>query len=388
MQTTIRRAKRLCLLSTIALLPLFATAQQKGVTATEIKVGTLQDLSGPIAGPGKQTSNGMRMRVDDFNASGGAAGRKIKLFIEDSGYDPKKSVLATQKLIENEGIFAMAGVLATAPSEASFPALLESNTLSFFPLTSARSAFEPTNRLKFAFLPTYFEQMRRAVPMLVQEKKPSKVCIIYQDDDFGQEILKGTESALQGIKRELVEKTTYKRGATDFASQVVRMKAAGCDMVVLGTVVRETVGVMKEAKKNQFNPVFIGGPGAYSAAVHQLGGADVEGLYATMSVEQPYLDVGSQELRTFAAKYKVRYGDEPTVFSSYGYSVMDSFIKVVEKVGPKLTTDSFIATLEKMTIPASFLGTDTMTFSATKRLGFETVRMSQIQNGRWVVVLK
>src|SRR5207237_10620080 len=88
--------------SALALTQLPAYAQTKvtneGITATEIVIGTHQDLSGPIKGWGVPVSNGMKMAIDEINAAGGVQGRKIRMVLEDSGYDPKKAVLASQKM--------------------------------------------------------------------------------------------------------------------------------------------------------------------------------------------------------------------------------------------------------------------------------------------------
>src|ERR1700674_1616706 len=87
----------------VALTHLPASAQTKvtneGISATEIVVGTHQDLSGPIKVWGVPVSNGMKMAVEEINAAGGIQGRKLKLILEDSGYDPKRAVLASQKMI-------------------------------------------------------------------------------------------------------------------------------------------------------------------------------------------------------------------------------------------------------------------------------------------------
>lgn len=89
--------------SAIVLTTLPAAAQTKvtneGVTPTEIVIGTHQDLSGPIKGWGVPVANGMKMAAEEINAAGGINGRKLKLIVEDSAYDPKKAVLASQKLI-------------------------------------------------------------------------------------------------------------------------------------------------------------------------------------------------------------------------------------------------------------------------------------------------
>ena len=103
-------AAALALASTGAL----AQNSNQGVSKTEITLGSIQDLSGPIAGFGKQVRLGMMLRVDEVNEQGGIHGRKIVLKVEDSAYDPKKAVLAAQKLVNQDKIFAMVGHIGTA----------------------------------------------------------------------------------------------------------------------------------------------------------------------------------------------------------------------------------------------------------------------------------
>ncbi|MCB2068670.1 MAG: ABC transporter substrate-binding protein, partial [Ottowia sp.] len=319
--------------------PVFA--QSQGVSKDQITLGSIQDLSGPLAGFGKQVRSGMQLRVDEINEQGGVNGRKIVLKIEDSGYDPKRAVLAAQKLVNQDKIFAMVGHIGTAQNVATFPVLFDKNIINFFPVTAAREMYEPFNRLKYSFAATYYDQMRLAVPRLVKEKGAKKVCAIYQDDEFGLEVLRGAEAGLKAAGMEMTEKTSFKRGATDFSSQVAKMKAAGCDFVVLGTIIRETIGTIGESRKTGFNPTFLGSSASYTDLIHKLGGKAMDGLYATMTVQNPYLDEASQPIRFWATKYKTKFNEDPTVFSVYGYGLMDAFIRGAQKAGANLTTDSF-----------------------------------------------
>ena len=84
-----------------------AQTQQQGISKNEILIGTIQDLSGPLAGYGKQARNGMLLRIEEINEQGGIHGRKIKLLVEDAAYDPKKAVLSAQKLVTQDKIFIM-----------------------------------------------------------------------------------------------------------------------------------------------------------------------------------------------------------------------------------------------------------------------------------------
>ena len=363
-----------------------AQAQQQGVSKNEVVVGSIQDLSGPIAGFGKQVRLGMMLRVDEANQQGGVNGRKLRLIVEDSAYDPRKAVLAAQKLVNQDKIFIMVGHIGTAQNMAAMPVQFEKNVINFFPVTAAREMYEPFHRLKYAFAVAYYDQMRIMVPKLVKEKSAKKPCTIYQDDEFGLEVMRGGEAGLKSIGMDFAEKTTYKRGATDFSSQVAKMKASGCDLVVLGTIIRETIGTIAESRKTGFNPIFIGSSAAYTDLIHKLGGRAMDGLYAAMATQHPYLDEASQPIRFWAAKYKTKFNEDPTVFSVYGYNAIDAFIQAAGKAGANLTTDSFIKAMDTMKIPADIFGSAEGTFGPQKRLGSDASRLSQIQEGRWRVV--
>jgi branched-chain amino acid transport system substrate-binding protein len=285
-------------------------------------------------------------------------------------------------------VFAIIGHIGTAANMAAMPIQFERNVINYLPLTGARQMFDPFDRLKFAYATPYFDQMRVLVPQLAKEKGAKKVGIIYQDDEFGLEVLRGAEAGLKTLGLALVEKTSFKRGATDFSSQVAKLSAAGCDMVVLGTIIRETVGTVAESRKIGFNPVFIGSSAMYTHLIHQLGGKAVEGVYAVHTVAHPYPDEESKAVAEWASKYKAKFGEDPTVFSVYGYIAIDMFTKAVDKAGQGLTTDSFIAAMESMTFPADMFGGPEFRITKTNRLGINDARMSQIQNGRWKVISK
>ena len=140
-------------------------AQTQGISRNEILLGTIQDLSGPLAGYGKHVRSGIQLRLEEVNEQGGVHGRKLKLLVEDSGYDPKKAVLAAQKLVNQDKIFAMIGHLGTAHNNAAMPIQFEKNVINFSPTTAAREMYEPLHRLKYATLSSYYDQVRLTLPV-------------------------------------------------------------------------------------------------------------------------------------------------------------------------------------------------------------------------------
>ena len=141
-------------------------AEQQGVSKNEIVIGTIQDLSGPLAGYGKQSRNGMQLRIDELNEQGAIHGRKLKLLVEDSGYDPKKAVLAAQKLVNQDKIFIMAGHLGTAQNNAAMPLQFEKQVVNFMPLTASRDMYDEPNELKYDLLSSYYDQIAMVFPKI------------------------------------------------------------------------------------------------------------------------------------------------------------------------------------------------------------------------------
>src|ERR1700710_545878 len=132
--------------SALALTCLPAAAQTKvtdqGISANEIVIGTHQDLSGPIKVWGVPVSNGMKMEVEEVNPRGDINGGKLKMIREDNAYDPKKGVLASQKMVERDKIFAMIGSMGSAPTLAAQDILFDAGVLQLFPLTAAEFTFK------------------------------------------------------------------------------------------------------------------------------------------------------------------------------------------------------------------------------------------------------
>ncbi|WP_156374430.1 ABC transporter substrate-binding protein [Pseudorhodoferax sp. Leaf274] len=363
-------------------------AQTQGVSANEVLVGSISDLSGPVAGYGKDVRNGLQMRVAEINEKGGIHGRKLRLLVEDNAYDPKRSVLAAQKLVNQDKVFAVVGTFGTVHTLAAMQVQFPKNVFNLFPMALSRDMYEPLHKLKYAMISSYFDQVRAVVPKLYRSSNARKACVLFQDDDYGHEVVKGAEAGLQLAGTEVAERTSFKRGATDFSSQVARLKAANCDFVVMGTLIRETVGAIAEARKLDYAPTFLAASSAYTDLIPRLGGKAMDGFYAATTAQHPYLDDASEPIRVWANRYQARFKEAPTVFSVYGYTMIDLMGRALEKAGTALDTDSFARAMEGLSdVPGDIFGNPPMRFSPTQHLGSDKVRLSQLQNGRWKVVL-
>lgn len=377
---------RLAIVAVVAVLAMAtasADAAPQGVSDDEIVIGTHQDLSGPITFWGVPVRNGMMMAVADINAAGGIHGRKLKLVVEDNGYDPKKAVLATQKMLTRDKIFMMAGAMGTPTVLASMPAVLKKGLPHVFPLTAAEQMYEPFHKLKFSSATPYYFGIRAGVKYLVAQEGIERICSLHQDDEFGLNNHRGAEDQAAAMGKPLVETVTYKRGATDFSSQVAKLKAADCQLVALGTIIRETVGVMAEARKTGFDALFLAGAAGYAPEVAALGKDAVEGLYGVGQALIPYEDTASPEVRDWMRRYKAAFDADANVQAVYGYLVMELVAEGLRRAGPELTAESFAEGVEQIRDWQPMFDASPLTFTPEQHLGTKQVILSQIRDGRW-----
>src|SRR2546429_643333 len=164
-----------------------AQKETRGVSKTEIVLGMHTDLSGPAATYGVSSSNAVKMRFDELNEKGGIHGRRIKLVVEDTQYQVPRAVQAGTKLINRDHIFAMVAGLGTPMNNALFKDQLDAGVPNLFPLSAARSMFEPFHKLKFYGAATYVDQVRAGINYFATKKGKKAVCAMYQDTDFGTE---------------------------------------------------------------------------------------------------------------------------------------------------------------------------------------------------------
>ncbi|MBR1271353.1 ABC transporter substrate-binding protein [Bradyrhizobium sp. AUGA SZCCT0222] len=391
-----KSSRALCLaVSALALTHLPAYAQTKitneGISASEIVIGTHQDLSGPIKGWGVPVSNGMKMAVEEVNAAGGINGRKIKLIVEDSGYDPKKAVLASQKMVERDKIFAMVGPMGSPTVLASQDILLEAGVMQLFPLTAAEFTFKfdpakPQERLKFNNLLPYVESTRAAVKYMMEAKNFKKPCIMYQDDEYGKNVLDGFNQQLTAMKVTPASITSYKRGASDFSAQVAKMKSDSCDLVVLGAVLREPIGTMSEAKKLGWDVTFLGATPVNVLEVPALGKEAVEGLYAASGFEIPYEDTAKGKVKDWLVNYKKSFGTDANTQAIIGYNAVMTFAHYVKLAGKDLTGQKLLDALESGDKFQDIFSSPPTVFSKTNHLATTVTQVQQVKNGRWVLV--
>ena len=380
-------------LTGLAAQPALAQFKTQGVTDTEIVIGTHMDLSGPIKSWGVPASQGMKLAVEQINAAGGINGRKIKLILEDDSYDPKKAVLQTQKLIELDKAFSIVSAMGSATTLAPMPLVQGAGLTHLFPITAAEFTFKmdpakPEDRLKFNIFSPYYDTMRLGIKYVIEHNGIKKPCIVYQDDEMGKNFTDAYSDQLKDLKMPEATRVSFKRGATDFNSQVARMKADGCDLVALGSVVRESVGIVTAAKKLGWTPTFVVSSPSYVPDLHELGKDAAEGIFGVGQTEIFYPDTATGKVKEFIEAYRKMFGVDPNLQSTSGYDGAMAFAFYAGLAGKNLTTESLIAAMESGKVFEDIFGGAPVSFSKDNHLGVSAATIGQIKNGRWVTIAK
>ncbi|HUG35756.1 MAG TPA: ABC transporter substrate-binding protein [Candidatus Limnocylindrales bacterium] len=372
------------LLVALALAGAVGAQQNRGVTKGEIVLGMHTDLSGPAATYGVSSSNAVRMRFDEANAKG-IHGRKIKLIVEDTQYQVPRAVQAGNKLIARDQVFAIVAGLGTPMNNALFKDQLEAGVPNLFPLSAARSMYEPFHKLKFYGAASYVDQVRAGINYFVTKKGKKAVCAMYQDTDFGKEVLDGVQAQVDKMKIKLAETTSHKPTDQDFTAQITKLKSAGCDLVVLGTIVRDSIVPYATARKIGWTDVdFLGSAASYDLFVAGAQGGVTEGLHAMGLTDMPYRDTLSPTAQAWFDRYKERFKVDPNIGAIYGHVAADLTVLGLERGGADLTTDSFVKGLESVKGYKDIFNGPQVSFAPDKRQGASSSFLAVVKGGRWV----
>jgi branched-chain amino acid transport system substrate-binding protein len=359
---------------------------QRGVTDTEILVGTITDLSGVTAVQGVNNANAVRLAFDEVNEKGGINGRKIHYIVEDSQYQVPRAVQAMNKLLNSDGVFFTIEDGGTPMNNATFPMAIEKNVPKLLPLSAARSMYEPFNRLKFSQYSSYVDQMRAGVKYFVEQRGKKAVCAMYQDTDFGKDVLAGAQLQTEAMGMKIVATTAHKPTDTDFTAAVAKLREANCDLIAMGTIVRDSTLIIATVKKVGWNVDLLGQVASYDTAIAEAPGGVAEGFYSMSPSLYAYPDDPRPEIKAFTQKYKAKYGVDVNYLGEMGYTSAQIAIEALRHAGRDLTVDSLVKAMEGIQDFHDLFG-GTYSFSPTNHHGATAAFLSVVHNGRWEPVV-
>jgi len=362
-------------------------APAPGVTDTEVLIGNVQDLSGPLKELGAVIPNGSNMYFDYINDQGGVHGRSIKMLIEDHQYNPQKAVAATKKLVEKDQVFCLYQIIGTSPCEAIRPILAETGTPLIAPATNSGTMSDLSRKAGDLIFHTdtgYDRQAEILVDYILGQNSEAKIGVVYQDDDYGENVLEGIARA-ESEHNLTVQKESYQRGAIDFKGQTMNLLKGGCTDVIIAGIVREPVTVMKTAEAMNYKPNFFGTGPTVDARVGKLAGSAGEGFTATYWANMWNSDAPGPKLyRELCEKYDI---PEPYIglYHYYGFATAQLLVEGLERAGRNPTRKSLVRGLE--TLKNWDVGSfPPITYGRNDHAGVDKVQLVQMQNGEQVVI--
>src|SRR3989304_539474 len=185
------------------LLPVSLTAQERGISPTEIVIGSTLPLSGPAAYWGTGVGGGIDAFLRSVNDAGGGNGRKFRVVLRDDSYLPPRAVLNARELVEGDGVFAIVGMIGTANAFAARDYIAESKTLWISPTTNDIFAGWRNRKYLFVTYPSYLNEGRILTQYAADKLGTKKIAVFYQNDEYGLGLLRGVKyglSAAKGVK--------------------------------------------------------------------------------------------------------------------------------------------------------------------------------------------
>ncbi len=357
----------------------------RGVNDTEVVLGVYTDLSGPTAIWGVGATNAARMRFDEVNANGGVHGRQIRYVVEDTSYQVPKAMSAANKLVNRDDVLAILMGVGTPLNNAIMPMLFENGVLNLFPISGGRQMVEPFHPLKFTQRGVYYNEVRAAVKYFVESKGRTTPCVIYQDTDYGLEILEGATDQAEAMDLSIAEVSAHKPTDSEFTAAILRLKSASCDFVLMGTIHHDTILVLEAARKMGWEGVdWIGNNAVYAQVIAEQESG--QGFYSFVHMARLYADDEmSPQVKAWWDRYIELYGEEPGLPAMEGYRGADLTVLALEKAGPNLTTDSLAKAVESITDYTDIFGYP-VSFGPEKHSGATESILSQVQEGRWVTL--
>jgi branched-chain amino acid transport system substrate-binding protein len=371
-----------------------ALAQKKydtGATDTEVKIGNIMPYSGPASAYGvigKTEAAYFKM----INAEGGINGRKIDFISYDDGYSPPKAVEQARKLVESDEVLLVFNPLGT-PSNSAIQKYLNSKKVpQLFVATGATKWNDPKSfPWTMGWQPSYQSEARIYAKFLLKEKPGAKIAVLFQNDDFGKDYLKGLKDGLGAKGSMIVAEESYETTEPSIDSHIVKLKSTGADTFISITTPKFAAQAIKKLAEIEWKPLHI--VSNVSASVGSVmkpagfenGQGILSAAYAKDGADPQWdNDPGMKKFFAFLEKYYPD-GDKRDGSLVFGYGVAQTMAKVIAMCGDNLTRENVMkqAASLKDFAPDTLLPGVKINTSATDFAPIEQLQMMRFKGEKW-----
>jgi ABC-type branched-subunit amino acid transport system substrate-binding protein len=370
-------------------------ASETGVTSTQVTIGGTTPLSGP-ASAYQSVAKGAAAYFRYVNAKGGVNKRKINYIYKDDAYDPSKTVDATRELVSQDKVFAIFNSLGTDQNLATRAYLNALKVPQLFVASGATTFGNDYKKYPYTigYQPNYRAEGTIYGRYVVKHAPKSRIGVLYQNDDYGKDLLAGLQRGL-GAKAGLVKsKQSYNVDDPDVQSQIAKLKAAKVNTLMVFATPKFAIQAYVYARKLSWRPVVYMNAVSSAANIMGLSTAatnkkQTEGTISIVFLKDPTdpawrNNSGMKLYRSIMKKYKG--GNPNDVYAVYGMSVAHTFVAALQKAGKNPTRAGIMKAADSLNVtndPFLLPGISVKT-SATDHFPLDQARLQRYHDGHWV----
>lgn len=327
--------------------PVFG-ADTRGISDDTVKIGLISDTTGPVADLGTFLKMGAQDYFNNFNEKGTVHGRKIKLIHEDDQYQIPKAQAAFEKLVSKDEVLSVLHCGGTPQVMALMPKIVK-DRVPVFPPGQYESMYEPYQRYIFVFGSTYADQAGCAIDYMMHDlsAKAPKVAVVYMENEVGRQGLEACKKRLSQYSLSSVAEVQLSLKSVDASSQVMSLKNANADFVILFLLPPAVINFLNTAKKFDYYPTYLSYTWcADDVIIKATGDAAKNGYYAATIFGSWYDDTpAAAEMRSIAQKYNHSSPKLPSLYiQGVVYAMMT--IEGLKRAGRDLTVERYVDALE------------------------------------------
>jgi ABC-type branched-subunit amino acid transport system substrate-binding protein len=361
---------------------------ERGVTPTEIVLGTSMPMSGPAAFWGTGVSGGIDAWLRHINDQGGIHGRRFRLVVRDDMYLPPRAIANTRELVEGVGIFAMVGQIGTANAFAVRDFMVESRTLWITPAAGVDiwAGMRERNRYLFVTYVSYIEEGRFLTRYAVEHLRARRIAVFYQNDLFGQQGLLGARRAvheLRGRGAQLVGHVSYEVTDAEVTAQALRLRDSGADTVLIYATPRHAALIVRDMARIGYRPTLLASSVLVDPIMFHLAGEAWDGIHLAGFFALP----GTGDARVDAAMATITRINPALARNPFnaiaGVGFIEPFLEGIRRTGRDLTRDRLVAAMETIRDWDGEVVRG-VTFTPESRQGINRLFMVRAERGRFV----
>ncbi len=342
----------------------------------EIEVGAILPLTGDAAIYGNEIKKGMDMSLEEINQNGGINGKVIKIIYEDDAGDAKTGVSALTKLIKVDKVPVVIGGAMSSVASAIAPIAQQNGVVLLSPTATAPDLSNIGNYF-FRIWPSDNYDGTIMADFATKELRLSRFSILYVNNDYGKGIEEVFKNRVEENGGKILSSEGYEIGATDFKSQLTKIKSHDPEAIYLPGYYKELAGILKQAKELGIKSKILSVNSFYNPNLIKLAGSAAEGAIFTY----PVFDAESSTpiIKNFVSKFSQKYSKKPDAFAAQGYDALKIVAYAIKHGG--FNSEEIQKAMSKIN---NYIG-------VSGRMSFDTngdvvkkLRMLTVKNGRFI----